>query len=161
MIALKSYKLFLDKLVANVNSIIDLENSASIDLMCPLIEKAITTVNEAHAIKKLKDSAGVILVAKLYDADTKTDGTTDNYAELNHQLLYVIKKTTASQMTEAEENEEFARYQKITSLVKTYILDRKVCDTRMEKPFHTEWEYNVFGGYNGLSISFDLKDYAL
>jgi hypothetical protein len=161
MIALKPYKLFLDAMVASVNDTIDSENSQSTDLICPLIGVAITTVSEAHAIKKLKDTAGVVLIAKLADADTKTDGTTDNYSELNHQLLYVIRKTSASELTEAKETEEYAILQRITQLVKQYIMDRKVCDTRMDKPFHTEWEYNVFGGYNGLSISFDLKDYSL
>lgn len=161
MIAIKSYKTFLDTLIESVNAAIDAYNSELPDVLVPHIAKYIITVNEAHAIKKLKDAAGVVLVARMYDADTKTDGTTDNYSELNHQLLYVIKKTTASELTETAELDEYAKYQHITSLIKEYILERKVCDTRMDKPFHTEWEYNVFGGYNGLSISFDLKDFAL
>ncbi len=161
MIEIKSFKTFLNTLIDSVNETIYSQNSEQSDLLVPPIAKVIITVNEAHAIKKLKDSAGVVLVARMYDADTKTDGTTDNYSELNHQLLYVIKKTTASELTEDGELDEFAKYQRITSLIKEYILERKVCDSRMDKPFHTEWEYNVFGGYNGLSISFDLKDYSL
>ena len=161
MIPIKIYNTLLSQIISSVNATIDAQNIETPSFVVPHISKAIITVNEAHAIKKLKDAAGVVLIARMYDADTKTDGTTDNYAELNHQLLYVVKKTTASEFTDAAELDEYAIYQRIATLIKEYILNRKVCNSLLDKPFHTEWEYNVFGGYNGLSISFDLKDFDL
>lgn len=162
MIPLLSYNQFLTDAQQAVNTLIEEYNrTETVNKISKPISGMILSVNEAHAIKKLKDTAGVVMLAKMYDADTRTDGSRDNYAELNHALIYLIEKTDPSGYTVAQETEQWAMYQKIMSLLKTYILERKVCDTRLDKPFHTEWEYNVFGGYNGLSVSFDLKEYTL
>jgi len=31
----------------------------------------------------------------------------------------------------------------------------------LAKTIRTEWEYQIYGGFNGMSISFDLKDFSL
>jgi len=156
MIKLKNFKAFLSDMLAQVNAQI-----AELEPAIAPIGIAIVSVSEAHAIKRLKDAPGVVLLAKLYDTDTRTDGSNDNYAEINHMLIYVMLKMSASEFSNEQEDDKYAELQQTMSLVKEYIMERKMCDARLDKAFRTEWEYNVFGGYNGLSITFDLKDYSL
>ena len=48
--------------------------------------------------------------------------------------------------------------EKVKELIKTDITS---CSYSYKAPknIKTEWEYNIYGGFSGMSIGFDLKDY--
>lgn len=130
------------------------------------IDQIIISPTETHIIKKLSDKKGICLAVKMADSDSVMQST-DNYWEQNHQLFFVIEKCNPGDFTSQTEREHYAKMQEITRLVKEYMKDHGLngtsCqgDETLSKPFHTEWEWQIFGGFNGLSISFDLQDFRL
>lgn len=132
------------------------------------IDHIVIAASESNLVKKIKDLSGVILALKMPDADTEMESV-DNYCELNHQLLFLLEKVNDGQLTAESETFHYAKIQYIIKLVKEYMLScglngwslSESNDETLAKPFHSEWEYNQFGGFNGMSISFDLKDFSL
>jgi len=132
------------------------------------IDKIVIASTESNLVKKIKDLSGVILALKMPDADTEMESV-DNYWEMNHQLLFLLEKVNDGQLTPDSETFHYAKIQYIMKLVKEYMLScglngwslSESNDETLAKPFHAEWEYNQFGGFNGMSVSFDLKDFSL
>lgn len=130
------------------------------------IDQIIVSPTESHIVKKLKDSKGVCLAVKMPDSDFGID-TVDNYWEENHQLFFLLEKCNPGDFTDQTEREHYQKMQIIMRLVKEYLknigMNGVGCggEETLSKAFHTEWEYQTFGGFNGLSISFDLRDFKL
>lgn len=130
------------------------------------IDQIILSPTESHIIKKLSDKKGICIAVKMADADSNIE-TIDNYSELNHQLFFVLEKCNPGDFTDQTEREHYQKMQLITRLVKEYLksigLNGIDCggEETLSKPFHTEWEYQTYGGFNGMSISFDLQDFRL
>lgn len=130
------------------------------------IDHIILSPTESHIVKKLSDKKGICLAVKLADADSNIEST-DNYSEQNHQLFFIIEKCNPGDFTDQTEREHYQKLQIVMRLVKEYLkqigLNGMDCggDETLSKPFHTEWEYQTYGGFNGLSISFDLQDFRL
>lgn len=121
---------------------------------------------ESHLIKKIANKSGVILAVKLAEADSEIESI-DSYSEMNHELWFVLEKVDPGIMTDAKELTHYAELQQIMRVVKEYVMEQGLTgnvfggDETLAKPFHTEWEYQAFGGFNGLSTSFDLQDFEL
>ena len=132
------------------------------------IDHIVIAATESNLVKKIKDLDGVILALKMPDTDTEMESV-DNYWEMNHQLLFLLEKINDGQLKPDSETFHYAKIQYIMKLVKEYMLScglngwslSESNDETLAKPFHAEWEYNQFGGFNGMSISFDLKDFSL
>lgn len=130
------------------------------------IDHVIVSPTESHMVKKLSDRKGICLAVKMADSDTVME-TADNYREENHQLFFVLEKCSPGDFTDQTEREHYRKMQEVARLVKEYLqrIGHNGVDCggeeTLSKPFHTEWEYQIYGGYNGLSISFDLEDYRL
>lgn len=130
------------------------------------IDHIIISPTEGHIVKKLKDRKGICLAVKMADADSSIESE-DNYSEQNHQLFFLIEKCNPADFTDQLEREHYQKMQYVMRLVKEYLksigLNGDACggNETLSKPFHTEWEYNIYGGFNGLSISFDLQDFRL
>lgn len=130
------------------------------------IDFMVISPTESHFVKKVKDLNGIILGVILAPSDTEFQDV-DNYAENNNELLFVLEKTDPGRFTDQNELYHYAKLQLVMKYVKEQIIARgmngNMCggDETMAKPFHTEWEYNQFGGFNGLSVAFDLKDWSL
>lgn len=130
------------------------------------IDHIILSPTESHIIKKLSDKKGICLAVKMADADSVIESA-DNYSEQNHQLFFVLEKCNPGDFTDQTEREHYQKMQLIMRLVKEYMkrigLNGINCggDETLSKPFHTEWEYQTYGGFNGLSTGFDLQDFAL
>lgn len=139
--------------------------NAAIDDSKLKIAHVIIAVTEAQLPKKLSDKKGILLVAYLPPANSDIQ-TADNYSEDNHCLLFVVEKREPSKYNDEKELTHFDAMQKIMREVKKWILahglngDTDEPET-LSKPFRTEWEHQIYGNYNGLSISFDLKDFEL
>lgn len=160
MIQIQSYKEFFQKAIewSNTNSNEDITGGKN-------IQHLVMAVEENHLVKKVKDKSGIILALRYPPSDSQ--GNEDNYAERNKCLIFIVMKWDASSVKESEEIGLFAALQEHTKKIKEYLLSEKkeddFCNTenQLYSPFTTEWEYNIFGGYNGLSVSFDLRNYSL
>ena len=185
MISLIRFNLFLSKLQTIVNEGIDDELFVFQDgvwiyngnvsdgiseggTVGKKIDHIVIAATESNLVKKIKDLDGVILALKMPDTDTEMESV-DNYWEMNHQLLFLLEKINDGQLKPDSETFHYAKIQYIMKLVKEYMLScglngwslSESNDETLAKPFHAEWEYNQFGGFNGMSVSFDLKDFSL
>lgn len=122
---------------------------------------------ESHLLKKLNGLNGIVLGVKMPDTDGKIDSV-DNYSEDNNMLVFVLEKIADGILTKEMELQHYAKLQMVMKLVKEYFLESGMNalmpddeQPTLSKPFRTEWEFNQFGGFNGLSVSFDLEDFSL
>lgn len=123
------------------------------------IDGTVIAVSEKHLVKKLKDSMGLILCANYPDAVSQ--GNEDNYREQNSLLLFLIEKVPSGQETDEEELLHYARIQQVMQLLKTKLREMDFFCGEVEgaESMTVEWEYDVFGGWNGMSIGLNLVDY--
>jgi len=121
---------------------------------------------EQHLVKKIADKKGIILAVKMPDADAQVEDA-DNYSEMNHQLFFLLEKIDPGSHKDTTETMHYAKMQAIMKLVKEYALEHGLSSVvrdgneLLAKPFKTEWEYQVYGGFNGISVSFDFQDFEL
>lgn len=148
MINILRYREILAELRARINKRSEMQ-----------IEGVILAVSDKHLTKKLKDQAGFFLCANFPDAESK--GNADNYKEDNRLLLFLLEKVPAGDETDEDEITHYARIQDVMCILKDEIRNMKfVCgEISGGEEINTEWEYDVFGGFNGLSIGLKLTDY--
>nr|DAQ67514.1 MAG TPA: hypothetical protein [Caudoviricetes sp.] len=123
------------------------------------IDGVVIAVSEKHLVKKLKDKDGLVLCSN-YPDSTSTGGK-DNYSEQNSMLLFLLEKVPSGQETDEDELLHYATIQRVMQLLKTRLreMDFTCGDISGAENITTEWEYDVFGGWNGLSIGLKLNDY--
>lgn len=123
------------------------------------IDGIVLAVREGHMIKKLKDKTGIWLCGNFPDAELS--GSEDNHNEKNQVLLFILEKVSSGQETDEEELQHYARLQEIMKLLKRELLAMDfVCqEIDSDGSMRTEWEFDVFGGWNGLSVGLKLVDY--
>ena len=160
MIQIQAYKTFFQSAIDSANSNSDVEITGG-----KQITELVMTIEESHLIKKIKDKAGILLAVKYPPTDSQ--GDEDNYSERNKCLIYCLTKWDASKVDDTEELNHYAILQELTMKIKNYLIKydkgEGICgiENGLYSGFRTEWEYNIFGGYNGLSISFDLRNFTL
>ena len=122
------------------------------------IEGIKLAVREGHLQKKLKDAEGIWLCGNFPDAELK--GGMDCHQESNQILLFLLEKVPAGEEMDEEELQHYALLQRIMELVKKELLAMDfVCgELSPADGMLTEWEYDVFGGFNGLIIGLKLVD---
>ena len=158
MIPASRFKALLDQLHEDVNL-----ELAPLDLS---ISHVVITATDSQVVKKVSGKSGVILVAKM-PPSTAEIRTVDDYSEDNQCLIFVLEKQEPSNATDQKELEHYDKVQRIMRKVKEWILNHGLHDgsddetETLSKPFRTEWEYQVYGNFNGLSLGFDLKDFEL
>lgn len=76
-------------------------------------------------------------------------------------LLFLLKKVPSGQETDEDELLHYASIQRVMQLLKIQLreMDFACGDISGAESITTEWEYDVFGGWNGLSIGLKLNDY--
>ena len=123
------------------------------------IDGTVIAVSEKHLVKKLRDCTGLMLCANYPDAVSQ--GNEDNYRERNSLLLLLIEKVPSGQETDEEELLHYARIQQVMQLFKTKLREMDFFRGEVEgaESMTVEWEYDVFGGWNGMSIGLNLVDY--
>lgn len=160
MIEIKALKVLFSEVAAEVNSELEEDSKAF------AVKSVIVSPTEKHLVNKLKDKAGVVMGIKMPSIDSEIVDA-DNYSEVNKMLFYVIAKIDPGMQTDDAEIDHYNAMQRLTSLIKNKLTDRlmgrEFCndDAELARGFHTEFEYQEFGGWNGLSVSFDIKDYDL
>lgn len=158
MISALRFKDILDQLREEVNLELDSLNLS--------IDHVVVAATDSQVVKKVSSKSGVILVAKMPPA-TADIRTVDDFSEDNQCLFFILEKQEPSNVTDQKELEHYDKVQRIMRQVKEWIMNYGLHDgsddetETISKPFRTEWEYQVYGNFNGLSLGFDLKDFEL
>ena len=123
------------------------------------IDGVILAVSDKHLTKKLRDQAGFFLCANFPDAESK--GMQIITKKIIASLLFLLEKVPAGDETDEAEITHYAGMQNVMRILKDEIRDMDfVCgEISGGEDINTEWEYDVFGGFNGLSIGLKLTDY--
>ena len=124
------------------------------------VDGVVLAVHEGHLIRKLRDRRGIWLCAKYPDATVK--GGADAFSTDNQMLLFLLEKVPSGQHSDEDELTHYASLQGLMDSLKTELLDGELmCDdsVRLTTNLTIEWEYDIFGGWNGLSVSFKLEDF--
>lgn len=123
------------------------------------IDGVAVAVSEKHLVKKLRDGTGLMLCANYPDAVSQGDA--DNYNEQNSLVLFLLEKVPSGQETDEEELLHYARIQQVMQLLKAALreMDFACGEIAGAEGMTTEWEYDIFGGWNGMSVGLKLTDY--
>lgn len=149
MIDIKRFREWLIELKENVNG----------EAKDVQIEGIALAVREGHIIRKLRDRRGVILCAKYPDATV--NGDTDNFSSDNDMVLFLLEKVPSGSQSDEDELAHYAALQQLMLALRNRLMDSPfACDTGMQvtTALAIEWEYDIFGGWNGLSIGFKLSN---
>lgn len=150
MIDIKRFREWLIELKENING-------QSEDAK---IEGIALAVRDGHLIRKLRDRRGIILCAKYPDAIIKGDA--DNLTNDNDIVIFLLEKVPSGQQTDDDELAHYACLQQLMVILRNLLIESPfVCHNDMQviADLTIEWEYDIYGGWNGLSIGFKLKDY--
>jgi len=134
------------------------------------VSKAKTVADESELTKYIKEIADkeVFLIAVIPSSDTDFVNL-DNKKEDDNCVVYILKKSNVSDMTDADLLNDRSDTQDMITILKKKLFDMS-CDCESQDPnikltrtlvpsFHTDPEYNYLG-CNGWSISFKWKTNA-
>lgn len=125
-------------------------------------DKVLYVVREDHLQRKLAGVAGLFLCVVLPSA--QSTGGADAVVDVNTVLLYVLRNHVKADSTDESELVDYAAMQDLASLIKLRI----IADADVQTPPMTfldrrsiaiDPEWNIAGGYNGYSITFDFMDH--
>lgn len=140
--------------------LLELKEKINQAVEAPQIDGIALAVHEGHIIRKLRDRRGILLCGKYPDA--QVNGGADAFSTDNQMLLFLLEKVPSGQHNDEEELAHYASLQTLMASLKTELLDgQMMCDdsVRLTSSLTIEWEYDIFGGWNGLSVSFKLEDF--
>lgn len=118
-------------------------------------------VTESQLVNLLKDQSGVVIAGNIPGAEISNNGYWMSDGEC---LLMVLEKMPADYQGTEREAGRYAELQRLmAAMVKLLTGEdfQEFCDkgeVRLERPITIEWEYNAYGGFNGLSVTFVLRD---
>ena len=123
------------------------------------VNGVLIAVREGHMQKKLKDKEGIWLCSNYPDAEFS--GDSDSHKEKNNILLFILEKVASGSNSDEEELQHYAMIQRIMQVLKSELtsMDFACGELVSDGDMLTEWEFDVFGGFNGLSVGIKLTDY--
>lgn len=124
------------------------------------VDGVVMAVHEGHLIRKLKDKRGVWLCARFPDG--QVHGAADAYSTDNEVLLFLLEKVPSGQHDDEEELTHYAKMQELMTGLREVMWDGNLMcadDVRLSSDLKIEWEYDIYGGWNGMSVSFKLEDF--
>ena len=123
--------------------------------------KVVAAMNEGQLITLLKDLSGILLCGNVPGAEL-TKGT---YIESEAQcILYILEKSPKDRQGNDWEFDRFAVTQHLMSKLCEILMGRDaftmLCESGQMSVDHlnVEPEYNIYGGFNGWSVTFKLPD---
>ena len=147
MIPIERFTAWCDSLIQAVNS----ERQQ--------IDGLVMAVKEEHLIKKLKDLKGVQLCVQFPDA--VGSGEQDNETDVHDIFFFLVQKMPAGSMSNDLELARYADLQTTMVELRDEIRRCVACGCAVTVPgnqYRIEWEYQIFGGFNGISLGFKLED---
>lgn len=122
------------------------------------IDTVVMAVREEHMVKKLQNKFGITLCASFPDA--QSFGTEDNYTDNQQAFFFVVKRLTPGQLDDETEITTYAELQDIMLNLRDVIRDyySECMGIIPEESYKIEWEYQIFGGVNGLSMGVTFQN---
>jgi hypothetical protein len=117
------------------------------------------SVQPESMIKKLRDKNGIYLCGGYPSCETDVNDS-DNYTGKDFCLLFLLEKKSSGDLTSEEELNFYADMQKVGEKIQEILLsDNQSCDYGFSTPkkIRFEWEYNLIGGWNGISLGFEIE----
>ena len=152
MIPINDYRQFIAELINYAKQQADIDSDITIRL----------AVTESQLINLLKDLSGIVVAGNIPGADISKSSFFQSEGEC---LLMVLEKMPEDEQGLEQEYTRFARLQQlmteIVKLLTNYDGFDRFCDKGeidYSRPLNIEWEYNTYGGFNGLSVTFRLRD---
>lgn len=151
MIAIQDYMQFISELTAAAARRADV-NSYTVRL----------AITESQLINLLKDQTGIVVCGSIPGARLSDSGN-GYWHSRGECLLMVLEKMPKDKQGTTEEAERLARLQRFMANIAHLLANdmETFCDREAvdgSQPMNIEWEYNQYGGFNGLSILFHLAD---
>lgn len=139
-------------LVAGVNR--QLEDDGLDDRIAHLV----MGVKEEHMVKKLSDKAGVSLCVNY--PDMSTTGMGDTASDSQKAFFFLVEKVNPGAESDEAEIVRYGRLQSLMLRLRDMLRERyDSCSPFIFKDnYRIEWEYQIFGGFNGLSMSVDYME---
>lgn len=150
MIGINNYRQFVAELVVAA--------ARNCETDTPKIRLAVT---EEQLVNFLKDLPGIVVAGNIPGTDIINNGY---YRSEGECLLMVLEKWPADKQGSDWEYQEFGRIQRLTAAIVRLLTGedfQQFCDQGeldTSRQISIEWEYNAYGGFNGMSITFRLKD---
>lgn len=122
------------------------------------IDTVVMAVREEHMVKKLQNKLGITLCVSYPDA--QSSGTEDNYTDNQQAFFFVVKRLTPGQLDDETEITTYAELQDIMLNLRDVIRDyySECMGIIPEESYKIEWEYQIFGGVNGLSMGVTFQN---
>lgn len=148
MIDIKAFREYISELVYETNQ--ELENK---------IEHIVLSVNESHMTKKLQNKSGVCLCVSYPDAQAV--GVSDNVKDSQQAFIFVCQRVSPGQLDEEGELALYCELQHIMLVFRDFLrgAENDCVDINPEESYKIEWEYQIFGGLNGLSMGLKFTNY--
>lgn len=122
------------------------------------IDSVVMAVREEHMVKKLQHKSGISMCVSYPDA--QSSGTEDNYTDNQQVFFFIVKRLAPGQMDEETELATYATLQDIMLNLRDVIREyySECMDINPEESYKIEWEYQIFGGVNGLSMGVTFQN---
>lgn len=158
MIEVNLYREFMAELAAKVSEAFNASVQPNPHLY---FAKVVPAMNEGQLITLLKDQAGIVLCGNVPGAEL-TKGT---FIESEAQcILYILEKSPKDRQGSDWEFDRFAVMQHLMSKLCEILMGQDafmmLCESGQMSVDHlnVEPEYNIYGGFNGWSVTFKLPD---
>lgn len=148
MIDIKAFREYISELVYKTNQ--ELENK---------IEHIVLSVNESHMTKKLQNKSGVCLCVSYPDAQAV--GEPDNEKDSQQAFIFVCQRVSPGQLDGEGELALYGELQHIMLVFRDFLRSAETdcVDIIPAESYKIEWEYQIFGGMNGLSMGLKFTSY--
>ena len=151
MIPLKDYQQFVAELVAKASELCEVH-----------VDKIRLAVSESQLVTLLKDQPGVVVAGNI--PGMELSHPVSFWLSEGECLLAVLERMPDDYQGTQRETDEYARLQRLMDQIVRLLIGedfQEFCDkgeVDFSRPLNVEWEYNQYGGMNGLSVTFRLKD---
>ena len=148
MINIKSFREYVADLSQVVNS--------SCQYKIDSIQMA---VSEAHMIKKLLHARGITLCVSF--PDSRGTGVADSLREDEQAFFFIVEKVSPGADNSEEEITRYEKLQTVALALRDALLKSTSDCFRIipDYDYKIEWEWQILGGYNGLSIGVKFENY--
>lgn len=159
MIEVNLYREFLSELATRTARSLNEENQLLQHPVC--FSNVVAAMNEGHLITLLKDLDGILLCGNVPGAHLQRGSYVESQAEC---IIYILEKSPKDRQGTPWEFDRYALMQHLMSHLCSILMGKDAFHMLCESgamtvdELNVEPEYNVYGGFNGWSVTFTLPD---